>query len=172
MAAHANRRAGSVLWAALALSGAALAQQEAPVDTQAVDPPRYYKPDALIEFPLGPTAKHRYFIDAASVTVSQAGEVREVRYTLVVRTRGGATNVSYEGMRCGDRQRILYAVGREPGVWSHARNQQWTALSRGGANEPQAELAREYFCPDGVTVRDAKLAVDGLRRGPGSLVSR
>ncbi|MCW5605336.1 MAG: hypothetical protein KIT18_12415, partial [Burkholderiales bacterium] len=58
--------------------------------------PAYPKSENLLPFDAGSATSHRFFIDAASISVGEDGVIR---YTLMIRTAGGATNVSFEGIR-------------------------------------------------------------------------
>jgi hypothetical protein len=69
-----------------------------------------------------------------------------VRYTLVVMAAGGATNVSYEGIRCELRQQKYYAVGRADGKWVRARNPQWRRIEQQDVNRHHNVLYSDYLC--------------------------
>jgi hypothetical protein len=102
-----------------------------------------------------------YYIDPASISVGADGVVR---YSVVARSMGGATNVSYEGLRCNSRERILYAFGRADGSWSPARKLEWQSAA-GGTAKYFSTLADYYFCPNRKPVADAAEAVDALKQG-------
>lgn len=129
--------------------------------------PAYPRPENLVPFDGGAASPHRYFIDAASLSI---GEDEVVRYTLVVRTAGGATNVSFEGIRCEERQQKYYATGRPDGNWMRARNPQWRPIDPAReVNRHHNALYQDYFCAGErrrSTVRNVKEALDRLRRGP------
>jgi len=115
----------------------------------------------LLPFYVGPT-DFSYFVEPASVSV---GPDRVVRYTLIARSDSGATNVSYEGIRCESFERRVYAFGRSDGTWSQARYSQWARINRLGV-EPQAALADDFFCRmTGGAVRTTEDALDVLARG-------
>jgi hypothetical protein len=61
---------------------------------------------------------NKYFIDASTLSV---GSDRIVRYVLVVRTSGGASNVSFEGINCKELTWKHYATGRSDGTWTKSR---------------------------------------------------
>jgi len=98
----------------------------------------------LIPFDAGAATPHRFYIDAASLTVGEDGVVR---YTLVVKAAGGATNVSYEGIRCETREQKHYAVGRGDGKWMPARNTEWRRVESKDLNPHHRVLYSEFFCP-------------------------
>lgn len=102
----------------------------------------------LIPFYVSPTATQSFAIDAKSLSVG-ADDV--VRYTLVATSTAGATNISYEGIRCQSMQRKLYAFGHPDGSWSRSRHDQWEPISANAANRQHAALATEFLC-EGSTV--------------------
>lgn len=106
--------------------------------------PPYPKPENLLKFDAGAATPHSYFVDRASVSVGDDGVVR---YTLMVRTSGGATNVSFEGIRCEARELKVYAFGRPNGEWSRARDSQWRRIEAREINNHHLTLHNEHFCP-------------------------
>lgn len=134
-------------------------------ETQAVLPAAP-KAARLVPFEVSAATAHRHFIDADSVS---AGEDGVVRYTVVIRTAGGAENVSFEGMRCATGERKLYAFGRPDGTWSRNPRASWETIQVRLASSYQRELFFHYFCTvDGAadmrTIRRA-LQSGGIRRG-------
>jgi len=125
--------------------------------------PAYPKNENLFQLQ-GPAAvPYRYFIDTISIAVGADGVVR---YSLIVRTPGGAENVSFEGIRCETRERRLYAFGRPDGSWSRARGSRWERIE-GNIRQAQHHmmLYHDFFCPDGRIVRDKDEIMRGLRLG-------
>jgi hypothetical protein len=88
-----------------------------------------------------------------------------VRYTLVILTSGGATNISYEGIRCSNRQVRLYATGRADRSWAPARLSAWRPIENKPVNRHHAALSRDYFCPNGSAITSAAEGLDALKRG-------
>ena len=74
-----------------------------------VDLPAFPNQADLAEFYVSSAATNKFFIDASTLAVGADGVVR---YVLVVKASGGATNVSFEGINCKDRSWKLYATGR------------------------------------------------------------
>jgi hypothetical protein len=106
--------------------------------------------------PIPPAAAKRYLdfysspqlnfaIDPDSISV-QPGPDAEVRYALKATSRQGAINISYEGIRCSNRQKTIYAVARADGSWSMTRSPEWSAIYVQGLNLSHATLANGYFC--------------------------
>lgn len=133
-----------------------------------VVPPELPSDSNLVPFYVGETTSHRFFIDATSLTLGKDGVVR---YVLVVRTSGGATNITFEGMRCGLLEYKVYASGRQDGTWALARKPEWRAIENKPVNRYHAALARNYFCPNRSPILTADEGRDALRLGkhPGAM---
>jgi hypothetical protein len=124
--------------------------------------PAYPKQSSLVEFEAGAASPHHFFIDADSISVGNDGVVR---YTLLIRTSGGATNVTFEGIRCASREHKYYAIGRSDGSWSRARDPQWRRIEYKEINRQHGVLASDFFCHGKFTVKNAKEALDLLKQG-------
>lgn len=132
--------------------------------------PAYPRPrgDGLIEFRVDGGSNFRFYIDPASVEVS---EERVVRYTLVAISPNGYENVTYEGMHCKSNEFRIYARGHE-GRWSEERGGQWRPIEPRSIQRWHNELRRRYFCVHyNAAVLDAAEAVDALRRGGHPMVT-
>ena len=140
-----------------------------PWEIQRAELPRYPRNENLIQIYVSPTTTFRFFVDPGSVSVSEDGPIR---YTLVARSPSGATNVSYEGIRCETRERKLYAFGTDDGTWIQARSSRWVSISEDAANRQQAALADDFFCPERGRVRTTEEAVSVLKQGAYSGVAR
>jgi hypothetical protein len=134
---------------------------------EAVTIPTFPKDVDLIEFYVSPTATNRFFIDGTSLSVGKDGIVR---YALVVKTTGGTTNVSYEGIRCGANEYKLYATGRADGTWVRARLTAWRPIENKTVNRHHAALNRDFLCPIGNPIYTAEEGRNALRRGKHPLV--
>lgn len=121
--------------------------------------PDYPSARNLIEFDAGAATSNRYYVDGSTLSVGEDGVVR---YVAVVKASGGASNVNFEGIRCGSRERKLYATGRSDNVWGKSRVQEWQSIRSGSY---QAVLYKEYFCPRNIAIFKAEEGVDALRRG-------
>ena len=129
--------------------------------------PAYPKDANLLPFQGGGASPHRFFIDAQSLSVGEDGVMR---YTLVVKTAGGATNVSFEGIRCNMREQKVYALGHPGGNWTRARSPQWRRIEYRDVNRHHGVLYSDYFC-SGVSenrapVKSVAEAVRRLKYGP------
>jgi hypothetical protein len=128
---------------------------------RAVALPPYPQETDLIEFLVGPTGSHRYFIDGKNLSVGADGVLR---YTVVVMASGGARNVAYEGMSCKTYEKRTYALGQSGGKWAEAKRSEWEPIRTGRINEYQGVLYKDFFCPDRQPVRDKEAALRGLRQ--------
>ncbi len=105
--------------------------------------PKYPKDEELIRFDAGAASAHRFYVDPSSISIGEDGVVR---YILVIRTAGGASNVSFEGIRCESREQKTYAVGQRDGSWTRARNPQWRRIEYQEVNRHYGVLYRDFFC--------------------------
>jgi hypothetical protein len=122
--------------------------------------PAWPKDENLIEFRVSNTTSFRFYIDAASLSVSPE---RIVRYTLVARSASGVVNLSYEGMLCAENQYRIYAYGRD-GRWA-AQSSEWRAIEPKTMQRWHHELRSTYFCPKRRTIMSVDEGLDALRRG-------
>lgn len=126
--------------------------------------PGYPKPENLARVQTGSATSHQFYVDTASVSV---GEDEVTRYTVVVKTAGGATNVMFEGMRCETREQKLYALGRSDGSWVRARDTSWRRVVLRDLTPHHHTLYFDYFCALGKRPTPVPQAVNALKRGYG-----
>lgn len=127
--------------------------------------PGYPGDKSLREFYVSETTSHRFFIDETSLSIGKDGVVR---YVLVVRTRGGASNVTFEGIRCDSREFKHYATGRQDGSWAMVRKGEWRVIENKPINRHHAALFRDYLCPYGSPIRNPEEGREALRRSTGT----
>ncbi len=166
-----TRRAWLRGWAALSCGWVTIGLA-APIDLNDPDAPPWREGETVLpefpreenlrEFYVSELTQHRFFIDAATLTVGEDGVVR---YVLVVRTGGGATNITLEGMRCETRAFKIYATGRHDGSWTRSRRDEWRPIENKPANRHHAALSRDLFCPNGVAIRSPEEGRNALRLG-------
>ena len=108
--------------------------------------PAYPKDQDLIRFDAGAATPHRFFVDPKSLSIGEDGVVR---YILVVRTAGGAKNVSFEGIRCETREEKIYAIGHPDGAWARVRHPHWRRIEYREVNRHHGVLYRDSFCRNG-----------------------
>lgn len=162
------------LWIALLGFFAASAVLAAPWQREQDDPDAPQWAEAEVALPAFPQeanlrpfyvsemTTHKFLIDASSLSVGKDGVVR---YVLVVHTRGGATNISFEGIRCESRELKIYAIGRQDGTWAKMRKSEWRLIENKPVNRQHAALSREMFCPNGIPLRSAAEGLEALRLG-------
>ena len=118
----------------------------------------------LIEFEVRATTTTSYFIDGSTL---EPGNDGVVRYVMVIRTGGGATNVSFEGLRCATGEYRIFASGRGDGSWRPARISSWRTIEGKTVNRHHVALYRELFCPLALPIADAAEGRRALRLGLG-----
>ena len=133
-------------------------------EKQDIIPPAFPSEATLQQIYVGAVATNTYFIDTATLTLDDDAVVR---YVLVVRTSGGATNVTFEGMHCETRRWKHYATGRSDKTWSVSRaaHQDWRPIENKPTNPHHAALSRNFFCPQGNPIRSADDGREALRKG-------
>lgn len=117
---------------------------------------------ALAPFSVSRAATATFLIDTSSVT---RGEDGIWRFALVIRTAGGAENITYEGIRCATAERRLYAIGRRGEGWTASRNDAWGRIAESSLNRYHAALFKDYFCPPGLAQPSPAEAVSRLHSG-------
>jgi hypothetical protein len=138
-------------------------EDEAPWQESTYKLPPFPKDENLIEFYVGPTATAKYYIDQTSI--GAGGNDNVVRYVIVIKTNGGATNISFEGLRCDSREFRLYATGRNDGTWVEPRSSEWRPLQALTLHKQQGALFVNYFCPNRLAIWTPKEGIDALKRG-------
>ena len=123
--------------------------------------PAPFQKNNLLSFYVSPTTTLDFAVDAKSVSVTEEGIVR---FVIVVTSQSGASNISYEGIRCSTGERKLYAVGQTNGSWTAARRDVWETIIDRGINRQHAALAKDYFCETGMVAGKAEVIVDRLRK--------
>ncbi len=108
--------------------------------------PVFPKPAGLVEFSASAAGSNRFFVDVDTLSIGADGVVR---YALVVRSAGGAENVSFEGIRCYTREQKFYAFGQRNATWLPARDPQWRFIETKEINRQHGVLFADFFCPDG-----------------------
>lgn len=125
--------------------------------------PAYPRSENLVGFDVGQGSPHLFYIDAPSLSIGADGVVR---YTLVVRAAGGATNVSFEGIRCEVRRQKYYAVGSADGTWAPVRNPHWRRIELQDSDRRHLALVDDYLCAGRVPLRTRQDVLQRLKRGP------
>lgn len=124
--------------------------------------PDYPKEENYLPFFVSATTENKFYVDGKSISVGEDGVIR---YTLIVRTSGGANNVTFEGMRCATSENKLYGFGRSDGTWSKARFSKWKEIEYKDVNRQHHVLHDDFFCQGSVPVKSAEDAVRALKSG-------
>ncbi len=123
-------------------SGAEWYEEGAAWKESEVTIPEYPQEGNLIEFSVDnpATRHHRYFLDAESLSVA---EDYVSRYSVVIRTRSGASNVFYDGIRCttGEYKNYAFGVG---GTFLENEGAAWIPIK--GADFFRKALLRGIIC--------------------------
>lgn len=117
---------------------------------------------SLRRFFVSAASPNDFYVDEASLEVGEDGVIR---YVLVIRTPGGAENVTFEGIRCASAERRLYAIGQGSGEWVDARRSEWEPIRANNYNMPRAALAANYVCDGPAPPRNRAEALRWLRYG-------
>lgn len=137
-------------------------EEEAPWKEAETELPAFPQDANLLEIYVSAVATNKYLVDASTLAVGSDGVVR---YALVVRTAGGAQNISYEGIHCKERKWKTYATGHRDGTWSKSRISEWRPIENKPVNRHHAALSRDYFCPNGIVIVTADEGRNALRLG-------
>ena len=127
-----------------------------------VAPPAFPRESDVLPIYVNEMTSHRFFVDGSTLSVGKDGLVR---YVLFVRTSGGATNVTYEGIRCEQLEYKIYASGRQDGTWALTRKPEWRGIENKPLNRHHAALSRDYFCPNRSPIVTADEGRNALRLG-------
>ncbi|MGB5539854.1 MAG: CNP1-like family protein [Gammaproteobacteria bacterium] len=122
--------------------------------------PAYPEQSRLLDLDIDTGANpFRYYLDPASLT---AGDDRVVRFTSVIVSPSGVWNVTYEGLRCGDRSYRRIAYGSN-GQWHALPETPWQRISGSGTQRYRKVLYEKYMCPPAEPYRNADQILRRLR---------
>ena len=124
--------------------------------------PQYPEPENYLPFEVSVLTPFYFYVDAKSLSVGADGVVR---YTVIAKSSDGALNISFEGMRCAEREYRIYAFGKADSTWSEARNSKWEAIRAGPRNAQRAVLFSDFFCPLTGNIATAEDGVRVLKSG-------
>jgi len=158
------RRLGALVLV-LAATGSCAAVEDAdekPWEESETVLPAFPQDADLLQFYVSAATSNQFFIDGKSLNPGSDGVVR---YVVVIKTGGGATNVFYEGIRCHAREYKLYATGHYDRTWGPLLAGDWRPIVYKDRNRHHTVLSRDFFCPNGVPIQSAEEGRDALRRG-------
>jgi hypothetical protein len=110
---------------------------------QQTELPAYPEQGRLLEVTVA-TGNYPYRVQIDPETLS-IGNDRVVRYAAVITSAAGASNVSYEGLRCSTREYRRYAYGAN-GSWQALDEAPWERIMESGMGHYRYELYRDYLC--------------------------
>ncbi|MET0067316.1 MAG: CNP1-like family protein [Candidatus Thiodiazotropha sp.] len=105
--------------------------------------PEQINRDALQAFEVGAgEQRFEYLIDSSSLHTGADGVTR---YLLVIRSRSGVENSSYEGIRCGERLHKVYAYGDGNKLYPSPGND-WQHIHKDESTDYRAALYDDMLC--------------------------
>lgn len=122
--------------------------------------PDYPRESDLMRLPEGGGSVREYLLDSRSLSHAEDGVTR---YTIVVRSPGGAWNVQYEGLRCETKELKTYAFGRANGTFRQFHDPAWVHGPWRGAYAYRRALLETYMCDTEGWPLTRKQILRGLR---------
>lgn len=127
-----------------------------------VEIPPYPNDKNLIEFAIdNPNSSFKYYLDKPSLSVGEDGVVR---YTLLIESKTGAKNISFEGVRCNEHEYSIYAYGTQ-GKFRKVRTPEWISFETDRYNLHRRDLYEFYLCDSSRQVAyPPKVIIDRIKR--------
>ncbi len=126
-----------------------------------VEAPQRFSLDRLQPFTVSAGSSLTYGIDPETLSVGQDGVVR---YVMVARSRSGALNVFYDGVRCQTAEVKTYARwDNNRSAWNRLETTEWKPLASDAATRPATVLAVEGLCDGKSANGDPKKILAALR---------
>lgn len=125
--------------------------------------PQRFSTDKLVTVDIEDRSSFEYGIDPDTLSVGADGVVR---YVFVARSRSGAVNVLYEGVRCDAAEVRVY--GRwDPGSkkWRTSSTDEWQAMDTRGSTRRALKLAQTGLCDGRAPNGSPRQILDTLRNG-------
>ena len=129
--------------AGCSLAGAQLADIDPDWKELQTPPPPAFNVGRLIAFDVGAGSQLEFGIDPATLAIGGDGIVR---YVVVARSRGGAVNAMYEGLRCTTGEVRTYARHNPGAGWYPVDGSEWKSLWSGPATRHALMFARQGGC--------------------------
>ncbi len=102
---------------------------------------------------------YNYYIDVNSVSLG-ADEV--LRYTIVIQSPNGASNIVYEGIRCATREIKTLAYGTRGGRFARMPDPKWIYVFTQGPLAYRNTLVERYTCDENGWAIDSDAVLDRL----------
>lgn len=152
--------------AGVVVSTAAVALAQSPStdnwQENAVPPPAHFKTEGLHIFDVSVSSSLVYGIDPDTLMLGTDGVVR---YVLVARSKSGATNVLFEGIRCKTAEMKTFARWNNQGSWISGAEGAWRPLNFSGPTNHAMHLARDGICEGKTPNGSARNMLQALQRG-------
>jgi len=158
-------RAGISAAALVTAYGTAWAQYQEPEpwkEAEVALPPNF-STDKLVTVDIEDRSSFTYGIDPDTLSVGADGVVR---YVFVARSRSGAVNVLYEGVRCDAAEVKVY--GRwdpDSEKWRTSSTDEWQAMDTRGSTRRALKLAQTGLCDGRAPNGSPRQILDTLRNG-------
>lgn len=137
-------------------------------EEQNTEIPSFPEDENLVEFQVArPNAAFSYFIDANSLSYTKEDGI--VRYTVVIKSKTGAKNVAFEGMRCSTKEYKTYAFGNGKGTFVKPRKFEWKPLNNNGYTRYRKDLSDFYFCNIHIVNLSAEKIIAEMKYGTSSV---
>lgn len=114
-----------------------------------VELPPTSSPARVVLFEVKGQTRNETGLDPDAISLGADGVTR---YTLVVRTPTGITNVTYEGLRCATGEWKVYATGRPDGQWHRVPDPVWRPMDKASLNDIRQTLHERHVCTPARTV--------------------
>lgn len=104
-------------------------------------------------------AGYNYYIDVNSVSLT-ADEV--LRYTVIIQSPRGASNIVYEGIRCATKEIKTLAYGTRDGRFRRMADPRWTFVYTKGPLGYRTTLVERYVCDENGWAIDSDAVLERL----------
>ena len=102
---------------------------------------------------------YNYYVDVNSVSLS-ADEV--LRYTVIIQSPRGASNIVYEGIRCATKEIKTLAYGTRDGRFERMADPKWTFVYTKGPLGYRTTLVERYVCDENGWAIDTDAVLERL----------
>jgi hypothetical protein len=102
---------------------------------------------------------YNYYIDVNSVTLTP-DEV--LRYTIIIQSPRGASNIVYEGIRCATSEIRTLAYGTREGSFKRMPEADWTYVHTQGPLGYRTDLVERYVCDENGWAVDSDTVLERL----------
>lgn len=123
----------------------------------------------LVEIDMGRNFALVYAIDPATLDIGSDGILR---YVMVARSKSGAINAFYEGLRCETAEARVYARHNPSSGWQTSSDSKWQPLRETAGMLHALRLARQGGCDGSGPPRSADAVVRQLKNGRTELYLR